>query len=41
VKVETCPNFGGRCEKAVDFYRQAIGARAEMLVRNSPSRRRA
>lgn len=25
--------FGGRCEEAIEFYRQAIGAEVEMLMR--------
>jgi PhnB protein len=25
--------FGGRCEEAVEFYRQALGAEVEMLMR--------
>jgi len=25
--------FGGRCQEAVDFYRQAVGAEVEMLMR--------
>jgi PhnB protein len=26
-------NFDGRCEEALDFYRQALGAKVEMLMR--------
>jgi PhnB protein len=25
--------FGGRCEEALDFYRTALGAEVEMLMR--------
>ncbi len=25
--------FGGRCEEALEFYREAVGARVEMLMR--------
>ena len=26
-------NFGGRCEEALEFYRQALGAEIEMMMR--------
>lgn len=29
--------FGGRCEEAVEFYRKALGAEVEMLMRHSDS----
>lgn len=29
--------FGGRCEEALDFYRTALGAQVEMLMRFSES----
>jgi PhnB protein len=29
--------FGGRCQEAVDFYRDALGAEVEMLMRYSDS----
>jgi len=29
--------FGGRCEEAIEFYRQAIGATVEMLMRHRES----
>ena len=29
--------FDGRCEEALDFYRQAIGAQVTMLMRNKES----
>lgn len=29
--------FDGRCEEALDFYRQAIGAKVTMLMRNKES----
>lgn len=29
--------FGGRCEEAVEFYRTAIGAEVEMLMRHKDS----
>jgi PhnB protein len=29
--------FGGRCEEALDFYRKAIGAEVEMLMRYKES----
>lgn len=30
-------DFAGRCEEALDFYRQALGAEVEMLMRFSES----
>ena len=29
--------FGGRCEEAIDFYRQTLGAKVEMLMRYQDS----
>lgn len=29
--------FDGRCEEAIEFYRKALGARVEMLMRNRES----
>ncbi|MCP5521142.1 MAG: VOC family protein [Verrucomicrobiales bacterium] len=29
--------FGGRCEAAIEFYRQALGATVEMLMRHKDS----
>lgn len=29
--------FGGRCEEAIEFYKQALGAKLGMLLRNSES----
>ncbi|MCO6429067.1 VOC family protein [Nitrosomonas communis] len=29
--------FGGRCEEALDFYRTALGAQVEMLLRHKDS----
>lgn len=29
--------YGGRCEEAIAFYRQALGAQVEMLMRHSES----
>jgi PhnB protein len=31
--VEPYLNFDGRCEEAIEFYKSAIGARVEMLMR--------
>jgi PhnB protein len=30
-------NFGGRCEEALEFYRKALGAEVEMLMRFNES----
>ena len=34
--------FGGRCQEAIDFYREALGAEVQMLMRfkESPEPRR-
>jgi len=29
--------FNGRCEEAIEFYRKALGAKVEMLMRNKES----
>ncbi len=29
--------FNGRCEEAIEFYRRALGAKVEMLMRNKES----
>ena len=29
--------FDGRCEEAIEFYKKALGAKVEMLMRNSDS----
>jgi PhnB protein len=29
--------FDGRCEEAIEFYKKAVGAKVEMLMRNSDS----
>jgi PhnB protein len=29
--------FGGRCEEAIEFYRQALGAQVELLLRHKDS----
>jgi PhnB protein len=29
--------FGGRCEEAIEFYRKALGAEVEMLMRHNDS----
>ena len=31
--VEPYLNFGGRCEEAIEFYRSAVGAQVEMVMR--------
>jgi PhnB protein len=33
VKVESYLNFDGRCEEAIEFYRRALGAKVNMLMR--------
>lgn len=33
MKIEPYLFFNGRCEEAVEFYRQAVGAKVEMLMR--------
>ncbi len=32
-KVEAYLNFDGRCEEAIEFYRRALGAEVEMMMR--------
>jgi PhnB protein len=34
MQVQPYLNFDGRCEEAIDFYRQALGAKVEMMLRN-------
>jgi PhnB protein len=33
MKVEPYVHFDGRCEEAIEFYKTAVGARVEMLMR--------
>ncbi len=33
MQVQAYLNFDGRCEEAVEFYKQALGAEVEMLMR--------
>ncbi|MGQ0698310.1 MAG: VOC family protein [Panacagrimonas sp.] len=33
MQVQTYLSFNGRCEEAIEFYRQALGAEPEMLMR--------
>ena len=35
MSIEPYLNFDGRCEEAIDFYRQALGAKVTMLMRFS------
>ena len=37
MKVEPYLNFDGRCEEAIEFYKKAIGAKVEMIMRNDES----
>jgi|SRR5579875_4023168 PhnB protein len=37
MKVEAYLNFDGRCEEAIEFYRHALGAEVEMLMRYKDS----
>ena len=37
MKIEPYLNFDGRCEEAFKFYEQAVGAKAEMVLRFSDS----
>lgn len=34
MQVQPYLNFDGRCEEAIEFYRQALGAKVEMMLRN-------
>jgi len=34
MQVQPYLNFDGRCEEAIEFYRQALGAEVEMMLRN-------
>jgi PhnB protein len=33
MKIEPYLFFNGRCEEAIEFYRQAVGAKVEALIR--------
>ena len=33
MQVQPYLTFGGRCEEAIEFYRKALGAKVQMLVR--------
>jgi PhnB protein len=33
MQVQSYMSFGGRCEEAIDFYKQALGAEVEMVMR--------
>ena len=35
--VQSYLNFDGRCEEAIEFYKQALGAKVEMLLRTKDS----
>ena len=37
MQVQAYLNFDGRCEEAVDFYRKALGAEVDMLLRMKDS----
>ena len=37
MKVQPYLFFNGRCEEAVEFYRKALGAKVEMMMRNKES----
>src|ERR1700754_948173 len=37
MQVQAYLNFDGRCEEAVEFYRKAVGAQVEMMMRNKES----
>jgi PhnB protein len=37
MNIEPYLNFDGRCEEAIEFYRRALGAEVEMMMRNSDS----
>lgn len=37
MQVQTYLNFDGRCEEAVEFYRKALGAQVEMMLRMKDS----
>jgi len=37
MKVETCIFFEGRCDEALDFYQEALGAKVESRMRFSES----
>jgi PhnB protein len=37
MKIDPYLFFDGRCEEAIEFYQQALGAKVEFLMRNSES----
>ena len=37
MKVQPYLNYNGRTEEAIEFYKQALGAQVDMLMRNSDS----
>lgn len=37
MKIEPYLFFDGRCEEAIEFYKQALGAKVEFMMRNSES----
>lgn len=37
MKIEPYLFFDGRCEEAIEFYQQALGAKVEFMMRNSES----
>ncbi len=37
MQVQPYLNFDGRCEEAIEFYRRALGAEVEMLMRHKES----
>ncbi len=37
MRVEPYVNFDGRCEEAIEFYKRAVGAKVEMLMRYNES----
>jgi len=34
MRIEACLFFDGRCEEAIEFYKKALGAEVQMLMRN-------
>jgi PhnB protein len=37
MQVQPYLNFNGRCEEAIEFYKRAVGAKVEMLMRHKES----
>ena len=37
MKIETYLFFDGRCEEAIEFYKQTLGAKVEMMMRYKES----